>query len=110
MDSTMKHLILILSVLILAGCAKSHDQYIEQQYRSGNLRVGMQKYEVQQFLNPPHPWCVKQKVTEDHRYELWDFATQNCGYNWYRSYALLFRDGELVEIRQVTSILDLQVP
>ncbi len=102
----------IVAALLLAGCAQMqpYDMRIDRAASEGRLRLGMSQREVAAAIGyEPLPFCKKSRVTERGTQVLWDLASRSCGANLMRSYALIFADDKLSEIRTVQTVLDLQL-
>lgn len=110
----------IFVVFVLNSCAPVSQPDIEAVHESGELKLGMTKDEVQKIV-PQSSWtkgiCTKRKITKNAEWELWDFASPGCGSNPDNHHALVFKNGELVEIREVSGAYasprnyeDLQLP
>lgn len=90
------------------------DIKIEQAISSGEIWIGATKKQVKGVIGePPFSFCIYQTIKKEGVYELWDFSSYRssfCGNNRARSYALLFKNDILIEIRSVNSIYDLHLP
>ncbi|GEM_PF-6483867 len=107
----MKRIILLIGFISLLGCAGAlTDVTIEKAYNSGQLRLGMTQAQVAQIIRPTYSGCVKQSVTQDGTWVLWDFATKVCGANLANSYVLIFHNDQLAEIRSVKTVHDMHLP
>ena len=98
----------ILPVVFLTGCAGFTDVKIRKGIESGQIRLGATKSEVAKIVGAPLVFCVKKRIKSEGVYELWDYSTNLCGNNWTESYAFIFKDDRLVEIRTIGSRNDLQ--
>ena len=114
----LKNIVIILtfivSLIVFSSCGSlaPTDVLVERGYNSGQIYIGAPMNQVANALGGyPPSWCVKQKITADGNLVLWDLATSGnlCGANLASSYALVFKNGYLIEIRQVTNQLDLQL-
>lgn len=84
------------------------DNKIQDAINSNKIRIGSTKEEVGEAgIEPAYYGCVKHKRTQEGLLELWNFSNDMCNSMTNNNYALLFRDGVLVEIREVTSENDL---
>lgn len=109
----------VAAALLLTGCAQFGTQFgglfndlrIEKALAEGRLRLGMNEREVALAIeHEPLARCQKGRVTERGTVVLWDLTSRsNCGENMRRSYALIFTNGKLSEIRTVQNALDLQL-
>ena len=113
-DSKITIGLLTIGLLVLVGCGSlaPTDVQVQRAYNSGKIYIGAPMDQVANAMGGyPPSWCVKQKITADGTLVLWDYATSGnlCGTNLAASYALVFKNGYLVEIRQVTNQLDLQL-
>lgn len=115
----MKRLIkFILGVLLWAVSGNPRALYadikIEEAVSSGEIWIGATKERVRAVIGePPFSFCIYQIRTKDGVYELWDFSSYKsrfCGNNWARSYALVFKNDTLIEIRTINSVHDLHLP
>jgi len=86
------------------------DKKIENALNSNQIRLGSTKEDVSDAgIEPAYYGCVKHKRTQEGLFELWDFSKDICTANTSNDYALVFRDGALIEIRKVTSENDLNL-
>ena len=93
--------------LYLSGCSFFWtDIKLAKGFSEGQIKLGMSKDEAYKFISPA-VGCTKIKRTAEANYEMWDFATRFCGTNLVNSYALVFTNNKLIEIRTVQSIGDL---
>lgn len=102
----------IAAALLLTGCGamQPYDMRIDRAAAEGRLQLGMSQQEVAAAIGyEPLPFCQKSRVTERGTLVLWDLASRSCGANLMRSYALIFTNNKLSEIRTVQNILDLQL-
>ena len=99
---------IFLSLLLFACGHLFSDTTIEKGMNSGQIRIGASKNEVAAVTGYPITLCIKARLKEDGSYEMWDFATKNCAINLMNGYALIFRDDQLIEIRTVRTMLDMQ--
>lgn len=107
------HFTLIMTFLLTA-CASGpfvfQDMRIREGITSGQIRIGCTQQDVLKVQGIRiMPYCTKSKITADGQIDLWDFATKMCGVNLNESYALIFKNGLLIEIRTVKNQLDLQI-
>lgn len=109
----MKKLFCIVFMFIaifLSGCLAFHDMQVRKGIESGQIKLGSSKSEVSSVVGDPYSWCIKKKMAIDGNYELWDFASRGCARgNLTESYAFVFKNGRLVEIRTVHNPSDLQL-
>ena len=104
-------LLFVVACNCLLSCASvMTDNKIENALNSNQIRLGSTKEDVSDAgIEPAYHGCVKHKRTEEGLLELWDFSTDICTANTSNDYALVFRDGVLIEIRKVTSENDLNL-
>lgn len=87
-----------------------YDMRIDKAAAEGRLRLGMSQREVAAAIGyEPLPFCQKSRLTERGTLVLWDLASRSCGANLMRSYALIFTNDKLTEVRTVQNLLDLQL-
>ena len=86
------------------------DSKIEQAINSKQIQLGSTKEEVSKAgVKPLYYGCVKHKRTNEDLLELWDFSTRLCSNNINNKYAFFFKDGELIEIREIKNENDLEL-
>lgn len=108
MKTMLKKLIVVFMVVLLTGCSFFWtDIKIAKGITSGQIRLGMVAEDVYKATGGPGIGCVKTRQTTEAKYEMWDFATRFCGTNLMISYALVFKNNKLIEIRTVNTIRDL---
>jgi hypothetical protein len=114
--STISCSLVILSFAgALTGCAVMdavgtlyNDVKINKAVQTGQIQIGATKEDIAQVTEYPVPFCKKTKTTAGGYYEMWDFASKPCGYNWNHSYVLIFKNNYLSEIRTVNNVSDMQ--
>ncbi len=101
---------LILCSLFLISCSMMFtDQRIRESVKTGEIKIGNSQADVVNVIGRPGDSCVRTRTAPDGNYELWDYAYGNCGGgNLIEAYALIFKDGTLIEIRTVRSELDMK--
>ncbi len=101
---------LVLYPIFLISCSMIFtDQRIRESFKTGEIRIGNSQADVVRIIGRPGDSCVRTRMAPDGNYELWDYGYGNCGVgNLVEAYALIFRDGILVEIRTVRSELDMK--
>ncbi len=97
---------------VVVSMACGEDRFTQQQkpesYIDAQLKIGDTIDQVhEQGIVIPHDTCKKEKNIDNENYQLWDFATNSCQTEKIKGHALLFREVNLVEIRQVKDINDL---
>ncbi len=107
----MRYIVLfIICCYCLLSCASMTDNKIENAIKHNKIGVGSTKEEVGDAgIKPAYYGCVKHKRTQEGLLELWNFSKDICSANTTNDYALVFRDGVLIEIRQVMSENDLNI-
>ena len=103
----MKKLILlaVVSGLLVSGCMNfGTDVVIKKGINSGKIRLGASKSEVASITGYRSPMCMNQRTKANGKYELWDFASDLCGFNLVQTYVLIFKDDTLIEIRTVKTL------
>lgn len=101
-------LMIILFIIFMIGCTGFHDIAIQKEIQKGTIHIGSSKSDVANVISAPSKFCVKTKIRTDGTYEMWDYASNLCGINFIQSFILIFKDDSLIEIRNVSSILDTQ--
>lgn len=108
-----KILFSLLFVAFLCSCTGFgfKDVLIRNGIKNNKIYLGCTQQEVVDTIGGVSSMCRKVRYTPAGTIELWDYASSSgsCGANLSESYALIFKNGILVEIRTVRNSLDLQI-
>jgi len=112
-DKKMKKIFILILLVLLFGLFSScsfTDMKIRKGISNQQIRIGSSRDEVAKITGYPWSYCIKKRVKSDGNYEMWDFASRGCsGANLTESYVFIFKNNELIEIRTVSNVFDLQL-
>lgn len=107
----MKIIVVIAICLLFSGCGIiAGDLAVQRKINSGELHLGLSLSAVEGMVGHPLYGCTKTRYAKGGTLEMWDFASRRCSQTMSmgRSFAYVFENGILIEIRVVTSMQDLQ--